>query len=121
MQEKEMLLSGSRGPVDMNGPPPKFGRGMNGVNTPGAPRGTMTRGVTLRGAFSRGSSSGRGQSRNVPQGSQASTPSMYCNYCGKTNHTEDRCWKKEGKCLKGRSSDHQLAACPKAQERSGVR
>ncbi|XP_027156882.1 uncharacterized protein LOC113758052 [Coffea eugenioides] len=34
----------------------------------------MTRGATSRGAFSRGTSSGRGQSRNVPQGSQVSTP-----------------------------------------------
>ena len=77
---KKNIPSGSRGPVDANAPPPKFGRG---VNTSGAPRETMTRGATARGAFSRGTSSGRGQSRNVPQGSQASTPSMIVTIVGR--------------------------------------
>nr|XP_027124277.1 uncharacterized protein LOC113740970 [Coffea arabica] len=77
---KRNAPSGSLGPVDTNAPPPKFGRG---VNTSGAPRETMTRGATSRGAFSRGTSSGRGQSRNVPQGSQASTPSMIVTIVGR--------------------------------------
>ncbi|XP_027066175.1 uncharacterized protein LOC113768305 [Coffea eugenioides] len=57
---KRNAPSGSRGPVDANAPPLNFGRGMSGVNTSKAPRGTMTRGATSRGAFSRGTSSGKG-------------------------------------------------------------
>ncbi|XP_027122174.1 uncharacterized protein [Coffea arabica] len=31
-------------------------------------------------------------------------------------HTEDRCWRKEGKSLKCGSSEHQISGCPKIQE-----
>lgn len=55
--------------------------------------------------------SGRGQSTNVSQGSQVSTPSITCNFCGKLNHTEDECWKKAGKCFRCGSTEHQLFAC----------
>ncbi|XP_071912309.1 uncharacterized protein [Coffea arabica] len=34
----------------------------------------------------------------------------------RAGHTEDGCWRKEGKCLRCGSSEHQIAGCPKIQE-----
>ncbi|XP_027182156.1 uncharacterized protein LOC113780563 [Coffea eugenioides] len=34
----------------------------------------------------------------------------------RAGHTEDRCWRKEGKCLKCGNSKHQVTGCPKIQE-----
>mgnify|MGYP004708739685 CR=1 FL=1 len=42
--------------TDKSAPPPKMGRGIEGVKTSGAPRGTLSRGIH----------SGRGQSRRTP-------------------------------------------------------
>ncbi|XP_027181976.1 uncharacterized protein LOC113780368 [Coffea eugenioides] len=41
---------------------------------------------------------------------------MTCAYCKKPGHTMDSCWKKQGKCLKCGSSEHQISGCPKMQE-----
>ena len=56
---------------------------------------------------SRGGQVGRGQ-----RGGSASAARGPCGYCGKSNHSEDNCWKKEGKCLRCGSANHQLATCP---------
>nr|XP_027090413.1 uncharacterized protein LOC113711447 [Coffea arabica] len=81
--------------------PPKFGRGTGEGRMPGM----------SRGAPSRGGQVGRGQ-RGGFQGGSASASRGPCEYCGKSNHTEDNCWKKEIKCLRCGSADHQLANCP---------
>ena len=41
------------------------------------------------------------------------TEERNCDFCGGTNHTEDRCWKKLGKCLICGSSQHTVKDCPK--------
>nr|XP_027090297.1 uncharacterized protein LOC113711333 [Coffea arabica] len=41
---------------------------------------------------------------------------MTCAYCKKPGHTMDDCWKRQGKCLKCGSSEHQISGCPKMQE-----
>ncbi|XP_071933751.1 uncharacterized protein [Coffea arabica] len=66
-----------------------MGRGTGGVRTAGVPRG----------AFARGGRNGQGQVRETPSGGQAVTPQVSCGYCGKSNHVENDCWKKSGKCL----------------------
>ncbi|XP_071939141.1 uncharacterized protein [Coffea arabica] len=94
---------------------------MGEVKSPGAPRGALVRGVGARGVRerdigARGGPSGRGQPRNASQGGRVTTPQVTCRYCRKTGHTEDEYWRKEGKCLRCGSSEHQIANCPKIQE-----
>ncbi|XP_027174568.1 uncharacterized protein LOC113774206 [Coffea eugenioides] len=48
----------------------------------------------------------------VSQGGPVPAPRVSCGYCGKTNHTENTCWRKIKKCLHCGSSEHQIAACP---------
>ncbi|XP_071923135.1 uncharacterized protein [Coffea arabica] len=119
--KKRIGPSSSREPTYANAPPAKVGRGTGGVNSPGAPRGALARGTGARGAGgrdirARGGPSGRSQTRNAPQGGRATTPQGTCGYCRRTGHTEDGCWRKEGKCLRCGSSEHQIAGCPKIQE-----
>ncbi|XP_027178030.1 uncharacterized protein LOC113777195 [Coffea eugenioides] len=67
----------------------------------------MTRGTPPRGGHN-----GRGPQRSVSQGSSASVARGPCGFCGKPNHTEDNCWRKERKCLRCGSAEHQIANCP---------
>nr|XP_027077041.1 uncharacterized protein LOC113700796 [Coffea arabica] len=75
---------------------------MGGIRTAGA----------SRGALSRGGSSGPTQARRVPSTGSAMTPQVTCRYCEKSNHSENDCWRKSGKCLACGSTEHQLANCP---------
>ncbi|XP_071917092.1 uncharacterized protein [Coffea arabica] len=61
--------------------------------------------------MSRDGQVGRGQRGGFQRG-KASASRGPCGYCGKPNHTENNCWKKEGKCLRCGGADHQLATCP---------
>ncbi|XP_071902694.1 uncharacterized protein [Coffea arabica] len=119
--KKRFGPSSSRESIYANAPPAKVGRGTGGVNSPGAPRGALTRGAGARGARgrdigTRGGPSGRSQTRNAPQGGSVTTSQVTCRYYRKAGHTEDGCWRKEGKCLRCGSSKHQFASCPKNQE-----
>nr|XP_027098980.1 uncharacterized protein LOC113718264 [Coffea arabica] len=111
--KKRFASSSSREPTYGNTPPAKIGRGTSGMNSPGVPRGTLAGGAGARNA---GGPNGRGQPRNGSQGSRVITFLGTCGYCKKPGHTEAGCWKKEGKCLKCGSSEHQIAGCPKIQE-----
>nr|XP_027064418.1 uncharacterized protein LOC113690624 [Coffea arabica] len=51
-----------------------------------------------------------------PTYGSASPAKVTCAYCKKIGHTEDGCWKKQGKCLKCGSSEHQIFGCPKIQD-----
>ena len=73
-------------------PPFKVSRGAGGVRISGTPKEVT--------------------SRDTSQLDQTSTPHLFCAYCGKTNHTEDNCWRKTQKCLKCGSTEHQIANCP---------
>ncbi|XP_071916244.1 uncharacterized protein [Coffea arabica] len=66
----------------------------------------------VRGTPPRGGHNGRGPQRSASQGSSASVSCGPCGFCGKPNHTEDNCWRKERKCLRCRSAEHQIANCP---------
>nr|XP_027088732.1 uncharacterized protein LOC113710084 [Coffea arabica] len=119
--KKRFGPSSSRESTYANAPPVKMGRGTGGVNSPGAPQGALARGAGARGARgrdigARGGPSGRSQNRNAPQGGRVTTPQVTCGFCRKAGHTEDGCWRKEGKCLRCGSSEHQFAGCPKNQE-----
>ncbi|XP_071902449.1 uncharacterized protein [Coffea arabica] len=119
--KKRFGPSSNREPTYANAPPAKVGRGMGGINSPGAPRGALARGAGARGARerdvrARGGPSGRSQTRNAPQGGRVTTPQVTCGYCRKAGHTKDGCWRKEGKCLRCGSSEYQIARCPKTQE-----
>ncbi|XP_071902691.1 uncharacterized protein [Coffea arabica] len=87
---------------DRNMPPSKAGRGAGGGRFKG----------TSRGGIQRGGQSGRGQGKGAPQGGQTSASRVSCGYCGKSNHTEDNCWRKARKCLRCGSTEHQIANCP---------
>ncbi|XP_071921801.1 uncharacterized protein [Coffea arabica] len=97
-------LGGSQKPAqsDRNISPPKAGRGAGGGRFTGI----------SRGGTPRGGQGGREQGRGGPQGGQTSTPRVTCGYCGKSNHTEDNCWRKARKCLRCGSTEHQIANCP---------
>nr|XP_027086653.1 uncharacterized protein LOC113708392 [Coffea arabica] len=119
--KKRFSPSSNRELTYANAPPAKVGRGTGGVNSRGAPRDALTRGAGARGVGgrdigARGGPSGRGQPRNVSQGGSVTNSQVTCGYCRKTGHTEDGCWRKEGKCLRCGSSEHQIAGCPKMQE-----
>ncbi|XP_071918701.1 uncharacterized protein [Coffea arabica] len=121
---KRNAPSGSRDPIFTSAPPPKMGRETEVVNIPSASRGALARSAGARGPGARGSGvrggqSGRGPPRSAPQGVQVSTPQITCGYCGKANHTANECWRKDGKCLKCGSAEHQIANCPKISENGG--
>ncbi|XP_071909683.1 uncharacterized protein [Coffea arabica] len=119
--KKRFAPSSSREPTFGNAPPAKVGRGTSGVNSSGAPRGAQARGHGARNAGGRnigvrGGPIGRGQPRNRPQGGRAIVPQVTCAYCKKPGHSMDSCWKKQGRCLRCGSSEHQISGCPKVQE-----
>ncbi|XP_071906044.1 uncharacterized protein [Coffea arabica] len=119
--KKRFAPSSSREPTFGNAPPAKVGRGTSGVNSSGAPRGAQARGHGARNAGgrnigARGGPIGRGQPRNRPQGGRAIVPQVTCAYCKKPGHSMDSCWKKQGRCLRCGSSEHQISGCPKVQE-----
>ncbi|XP_071933809.1 uncharacterized protein [Coffea arabica] len=119
--KKRFAPSSSREPTYGNAPPAKIGRGTSGVNSPGAPRGALARGTGARSAGgrdngARGGPNGRGQPRNASQGGRVTTPQENCGYCKRPGHTVDGCWRKQGKCLKCGSSEHQISGCPKMQD-----
>ncbi|XP_071921887.1 uncharacterized protein [Coffea arabica] len=64
----------------------------------------------------RGGPNGRGQPRNASQGGRVTTPQANCGYCKRPGQTVDGCWRKQGKCLKCGSSEHQIFGCPKMQD-----
>ncbi|XP_027172053.1 uncharacterized protein LOC113771683 [Coffea eugenioides] len=101
-QVKKRGFSASSSTQGDKGTPPKFGRGAGGGRQSG-----MTRGTPPRGGHN-----GRGPQRSVSQGSSASVARGPCGFCGKPNHTEDNCWRKERKCLRCGSAEHQIANCP---------
>ena len=87
---KKRNISGyTSGQASKSAPLSKMGRGMRGIRTAGA----------SRGALSRGGRGGPIQSRGVPSSGPAVTPQVNCGYCGKSNHSENDCWRKSGKCL----------------------
>ncbi|XP_071905605.1 uncharacterized protein [Coffea arabica] len=119
--KKRFSPSSSREPTYENTPPAIVGRGTGGVTSPGAPRGALARGTGARNAGgrnngTRGGPIGRAQPRNISQGGRAIISQMTCAYCKKPGHTMDDCWKRQGKCLKCGSSEHQISGCPKMQE-----
>ncbi|XP_071933069.1 uncharacterized protein [Coffea arabica] len=73
-----------------------------------------------RGTPSRGGPIGRDQQRNASQGSSTSISRGPCGFCGKPNHTEDNCSKKEGKCLRCGSAEHQIASCPVLPQKARI-
>ncbi|XP_071924779.1 uncharacterized protein [Coffea arabica] len=65
-----------------------------------------------RGTPPRGGHNGRGPQKSTSQGSSASVARGPCGFCGKPNHTEDNCWRKERRCLRCGSAEYQIANCP---------
>ncbi|XP_027166458.1 uncharacterized protein LOC113766464 [Coffea eugenioides] len=119
--KKRFAPSSSREPTYGNTPPAKMGRGTLGANNPGASRGAQARGNGARNAGGRNNGTrvgpiGRGQPRNTSQGGRAMVSQVSCTFCKKPGHTIDGCWKKQGKCLRCGSGEHQIAGCPKMQE-----
>ena len=47
-----------------------------------------------------------------PRTGQAATSHAHCGYCGKVNHVEAECWRKQGKCFKCGSTEHKFSNCP---------
>ena len=45
------------------------------------------------------------------QSDQAVTSHVTCRYCGKINHVEAECWRKQGKCLRYGSTEHKFSNC----------
>ncbi|XP_071912388.1 uncharacterized protein [Coffea arabica] len=118
---KRNAPSSRRDPVSASASPLKMGRGTGVVNIPSALRGALarvarTRGSGARGSGMRGGQSGRGPPRSAPRVEQVSTPQITCGYCGKANHTANEYGRKEGKCLRCGSAEHQIANCPKIFE-----
>ncbi|XP_027120450.2 uncharacterized protein [Coffea arabica] len=119
--KKRFAHSSSRESTYGNAPPAKVGRGTSGVISSGAPRGALARGARNRNAGggkngTRGGPNGRGQPKNASQEGRAITPQTTCGYCKRPGHTVDGCWRKQGKCLKCRNSEHQISGCPKIQD-----
>nr|XP_027075956.1 uncharacterized protein LOC113699808 [Coffea arabica] len=101
-QNRKRGAAGSSSTQGDKGTPPKFGRGAGGGRFASP----------ARGAPSRGSQPGRGQQRSALQGSSATVTRGPCGFCGKPNHTEDDCWRKQNKCLRCGSAEHRFASCP---------
>nr|XP_027122195.1 uncharacterized protein LOC113739150 [Coffea arabica] len=101
-QNRKRGASGSSSTQGNKSTPPKFGRGAGGGRFSGTARGTPPR----------GGQTGRGQQRSVSQGSSATVSRGSCSFCGKPNHTENDCWRKQNKCLRCGSAEHRLASCP---------
>ncbi|XP_027156499.1 uncharacterized protein LOC113757351 [Coffea eugenioides] len=65
-----------------------------------------------RGTQPRGGQTGRGQQRSASHESSATVSRGPCGFCGKLNHAENNCWRKERKRLRCGSAEHQIANCP---------
>ncbi|XP_027167083.1 uncharacterized protein LOC113767103 [Coffea eugenioides] len=89
--------------------PSKIGKGMRGLRTTGPPRE----------ALSRGGRSGPVQNRGAPSSGLAMTPQVTCEYCEKSNHSENECWRKSRKFLACGSTEHQLVNCPSKTKMGG--
>nr|XP_027088703.1 uncharacterized protein LOC113710054 [Coffea arabica] len=90
------------GQADKGAPPSKKKKGTGGVETFSTQKKTQ----------SREGHNGRDQPRVTPPSGQPVAPQVICGYCRKSNHTENECWKKSGKCLYCGSTEHQIANCP---------
>ncbi|XP_071928109.1 uncharacterized protein [Coffea arabica] len=110
-QNRKRGASGSSLTQGDKGTPPKFGWGAGGGRLSG-----MARGIPPRGG-----QTGRGQQRSASQGSLATVSRSSCSFCRKPNHTEDDCWRKQNKCLRCGSAEHQLVSCPvQSREARGI-
>ena len=92
----------SRGQGDRSMPSPKIGRRASDVRFSG----------TSKGVSPRGAPGGRRRQVGISQGDRVSVSCITCGYCGKPNHSEDECWRKAQKCLRSRSTEHQIGSCP---------
>ncbi|XP_027171653.1 uncharacterized protein LOC113771250 [Coffea eugenioides] len=101
-QVKKQGFSASSSTQGDKSSPLKFGRRAGGGRLQGMARRTPPR----------GGQTGRSQQRSASKGSSASVSHGPCGFCGKPNHTEDNCWRKERKCLSCGSTEHQIANCP---------
>ncbi|XP_027174600.1 uncharacterized protein LOC113774243 [Coffea eugenioides] len=107
--KKRGTSSNHSGQADKSAPPFKKGKGMGGVEISNMQKGTQ----------SRVDRNGRGQSRGTPPSGQSVAPQVVCGYCGKLNHTENDCFRKEGKCLYCGSTEHQISKCPTVPKEGG--
>nr|XP_027077740.1 uncharacterized protein LOC113701339 [Coffea arabica] len=107
--KKRGTSSNPSGQADKSAPPFKKGKGTGGVEISNMPKGTQ----------SRGDRNGRGQSRGTPPSGQSVAPQVVCGYCGKLNHTENDCFRKQGKCLYCGSTEHQISKCPTVPKEGG--
>ena len=92
---------------------------------PLAKKGRGARGVTILETLKEdtpgGNSREKGPLRDISQGDQTPIPLPYCGYCRKSNHFEENCWKRGGRCLCCGSAEHRIAHCPsKAREKKGT-
>ncbi|XP_027177936.1 uncharacterized protein LOC113777090 [Coffea eugenioides] len=106
---KRNFSSRASGQTSKSTQPPKMGRGAGETRTAGV----------SRGALSRGGRSGPTQAKGAPSTGSTVTPQITCGYCGKSNHSENDCWRKSGKCLFCGSAEHQVANCPKSPKTGG--
>nr|XP_027060701.1 uncharacterized protein LOC113687239 [Coffea arabica] len=93
--KRRSMPAGGQGQLhdDLGMPPSKVSRGAGGVRISGTPKEVTSRGTS--------------------QVDQTLTLHLSCGYCGKTNHTENNCWRKARKCLWCGSVEHQLAVYPR--------
>ncbi|XP_027158207.1 uncharacterized protein LOC113759830 [Coffea eugenioides] len=106
---KRNFSSSASGQASKSAQPSKMGRGMGGIRAIGA----------SRGALSRGGRSGPAQARGASSTGSVVTPQVTCGYCGKSNHSENDCWRKLGKYLFCGSAGHQVTNCPKSPKIGG--
>nr|XP_027067797.1 uncharacterized protein LOC113693461 [Coffea arabica] len=106
---KRNFSSSASGQASKSAQPSKMGREIGGIRTTGA----------SREALSSEGRSGPAQARGAPSIGSAVTPQVSCGYCGKSNHSENDCWRKLGKCLFCGSAEHQVANCPKLPKIGG--
>ncbi|XP_027177957.1 uncharacterized protein LOC113777109 [Coffea eugenioides] len=106
---KRNFSSSASGQASKSAQPSKMGRGVGGIRTTGVSRGTL----------SRGGRNGPAQARGAPSTGSTVTPQVICEYCGKSNHSENDCWRKLEKCLFCGNAEHQVANCPKSPKIGG--
>ena len=101
-QAKQRGFPGSSSGQEEKSIPPKSGRVIGGVR--------LSR--MSKGAPPKGGQVGLNQQRGVSQGRAASISRGPCGYCGRPNHMNKNCLRKERKCLCCGSSNHQITNCP---------
>nr|XP_027082214.1 uncharacterized protein LOC113704514 [Coffea arabica]XP_027102366.1 uncharacterized protein LOC113723509 [Coffea arabica] len=107
--KKRGTSSNSSGQVDKSAPPFKKGKVTGGMEISSTPKETQ----------SRVDRNGRDQSRGAPPSGQSVAPQVVCGYCGKFNHTENDCFRKQGRCLYCGSTEHQISKCPTVPKEGG--